>query len=213
MSVVIPSINCPPKDTSEVERQVKLAAKFATWVHLDIADGVFTFHKSWNEPENWPANLTLGLEIHCMTEKPGRIIADWLDAAPVQRFIVHEETLTPEIFDELQVIVRTRGRSLMLALNPETKAEKLKPYLKHALQFQVLAVHPGLSGQKFLPLTLKKIAWIRHHIPDAIIEVDGGMNPETARAARRAGADILVSHEYIFSSKNPAAAYAELARL
>jgi ribulose-phosphate 3-epimerase len=108
---------------------------------------------------------------------------------------------------------RARGKSVMLALNPETNVEVVKLYRDHALQFQILAVHPGLSGQKFQPRVLGKIAWLRAHLPNAIIEVDGGITPEIAKRCRAAGADILVSEHYIFDSQDPARAYAELAKI
>ena len=64
-------------------------------------------------------------------------------------------------------------------------------------------MNPGLAGQKFLPLALEKVKWLKYAIPDAIIEVDGGITPETAKWAKDAGADIIVSASYIFGSKEP----------
>lgn len=145
-----------------------------------------------------------------MVENPLALITVWNHIPSVKRFIVHVETVTPETFHVIQEKVRSRGKSIMLALNPETPVSRLEPYLDHAIQFQILAVHPGLSGQKFLPLVLKKISWIRERMPNAIIEVDGGITPEVARRARHAGADILVSDHYVFDHADPVKAYEEL---
>ena len=101
----------------------------------------------------------------------------------------------------------------MLASNPETPAKKLAPYCEHCKLFQVLAVHPGPASQKFLPLTLAKVRFLRRNVPDAIIEVDGGIIPATARRVAAAGADIAVAGSYIFGSNDPAAAYDDLVHL
>jgi ribulose-phosphate 3-epimerase len=210
MAEVIVSINCYVKDSACVASKLAIAQTFSAWVHLDIADGVFTFHKSWNEPGQWSGLCMLPTEVHLMVEDPLSAATLWNSVPNVKRFIVHAETVQPATFHALQEKVRGKGKSVMLALNPETPVDAVKPYVDKVLQFQVLAVHPGLSGQKFLPLVLDKIAWLRSHVPNAIIEVDGGITPETARLARSVGADILVSEHYIFGSPDPAAAYREL---
>jgi ribulose-phosphate 3-epimerase len=77
----------------------------------------------------------------------------------------------------------------------------------------VLAVLPGAAGQKFLSEDLEKIMVLRQASPSAIIEVDGGMNPETARLVKTAGADTIVSASYIFGSGDPKKAYEELRKI
>ena len=211
MATIIPSINCPPGATGSVYDRLASAKRFgAPRVHLDLADGVFTFHKTWNEPGRWPAGKVPRAEVHLMVEDPRRAVADWERVDGVDRFIVHVESVTPAMFRVLAAALRRRSKSVMLAVAPETSPRALRPYLKDAIQFQILAVHPGLSGQKFLPRSLEKIAWLRRESPNAIIEVDGGITPEVAALARRAGADILISDHYIFDSPNPAKAYREL---
>lgn len=98
----------------------------------------------------------------------------------------------------------------MLAVRPETPAEKLMAYFKKVSEFQVLAVYPGPSGQKFQTLVAKKIKFLRHEMPNATIEVDGGINEETAKLAKSFGADIAVSASYIFNSSDPKEAYEKL---
>ena len=96
---------------------------------------------------------------------------------------------------------------VMLALNPETSIEEILPYLDSFLFVQLLAVSPGPSGQDFNSLILEKIELLRERSLDIVIEVDGGMNLETAKAVKEAGTDIITSASYIFDSVNPAAAY------
>jgi ribulose-phosphate 3-epimerase len=86
----------------------------------------------------------------------------------------------------------------------------MNPYLKHSRLFQVLAVQPGPSGQPFLSSVLEKIRFLREEHPDATIEVDGGINLETAKLVKEFGADTIVSSSYIFNSPDPKRAYQEL---
>ncbi len=221
MSIIIPSINCPPKATGCVYDRIAAAKKMfaslpaeasaqAGRVHLDIADGVFTFHKTWDEPERWPHPHAPGVEVHLMVEDAQEHVSRWIGVPGADRFILHAETAGPAAFRAIAERLRRRGKSVMLAISPETSVHAFEPYLEDVLQFQFLAVHPGLSGQRFLPRTIEKITWLRRRVPGAIIEVDGGITPEVAALAHRAGADMLVSGSYIFDSPDPARAYKEL---
>lgn len=208
---VIPVINCP--DARCVEERAAVLGDFLTpgrFVHVDVADGVFTFHKTWNDTEGWRAlGLPYPLEVHLMVEHPESWIAPWL-AAGAKRFVVHAETIDEDSLEIIGARCRAAGAELALSSDPETPPEDLTPYLHAVSRFQVLCVNPGLAGQKFLPLTLEKIGWLKTAVPHAIIEVDGGIMPETARWAKDAGADIIVSASYIFNSKDPGKAYEEL---
>ena len=215
---VIPVINC--SDLRCVRERLEKAKTFLApgeLIHLDVADGVFTFHKSGVSPAEW-ANLRapFAAEVHLMVERPEAHADAWL-AAGAKRLIVHAEAADARAFAAIAEKCRARGAEAMLSSNPETKISQLAPFLGGAGRppltklFQVLAVHPGPAGQKFLPLTLMKARLLRKKIPDAIIEVDGGIAPAAARRAEVAGADIVVSGTYIFESGDPAAAYRELA--
>lgn len=220
---VIPVINCP--DLSCVRERVAAARAFlreGDLLHLDVADGAFTFHRSWADPTEW-ANLRapFALEVHLMVERPEKYIEPWL-AAGAKRFVVHAETVDVKTFAAIAERCARRGAAAMLSSNPETKVAHLAPFFGGGAGgasgagvklFQVLAVHPGPAAQKFLPLTLDKIRSLRRHVSDATIEVDGGITPATARRAQRAGADIVVAGTYIFKSSDPAAAYGEIANL
>ena len=211
---VIPVINCP--NFGCVREKVEIAKAFLEeghFLHLDVADGAFTFHKTWGNPAEWAGlRAPFALEVHLMVERPEQYIERWL-AAGAKRFIVHVETLERNSFEWILQECKRHGAEVMLASNPETPVKKLEPYLKRCAAFQVLSVDPGPAGQKFLPLTLEKVKFLRRKMPDATIEVDGGMVPATARRAGSAGADVVVSGSYIFGSGDPTAAYDELVRL
>ncbi len=211
---VLPVINCP--NLRCVRERVDAAKAFlenGTFFHLDVADGAFTRHKTWASPTEW-ANLRapFNLEVHLMVERPETYIDRWL-AVGARRFIMHVETIKEKTFNAIREKCVAHGAEVMLALNPETSVKKLEPYFGKIARFQVLAVYPGPAGQKFLPLTLAKVRFLRRKMPHAIIEVDGGIVPQTARRAKAAGADVVVSGNYIFGNDDPAAAYGNLVHL
>jgi ribulose-phosphate 3-epimerase len=211
---IIPVLNCP--DRADAEEKIAVAKKFlkeGDFLHIDVADGIFTFHKTWNDPAGWAAlRSPFPVEVHLMVEHPEEWIAPWL-AAGAKRFIVHAETIDKDSFKLIAAKCAAGHAELILSSNPETPPEDLTPYLHDISRFQVLCVIPGLAGQKFLPLALDKVKWLKYALPDAIIEVDGGIMPETARWAKDVGADTIVSASYIFGSKDPGKAYEELKRI
>ncbi|MEK9180151.1 MAG: ribulose-phosphate 3-epimerase [Patescibacteria group bacterium] len=210
---VIPAVNCHLGDTKCVEEKVRAAEKFAGWIHLDVADGKFTLNKTWADPTGWAGFRTkLKLEVHLMVEEPEKYISQWL-AAEAKRFVLHVETLTPKTARLILEEAQKHGAEIMLTLNPETSVEVLRPYFKLFGYYQVLSVHPGFAGQKFLPLSLNKLRFLRKELPDVRIQIDGGVNAETGKLSKEAGADILLASSYIFGSKNPKKAYETLKKL
>ena len=100
-----------------------------------------------------------------------------------------------------------------LLLIAESLSAGIFPLLKHFDFFLVLAVSAGQSGDSFNEMALEKIKFLREKTPQAIIEVDGGVNFETAKMVKEAGANIIVSSSYIFDSPDPAGAFQELKNL
>ena len=174
------------------------------WIHLDVGDGKFTPNITWGlKPEEVEiAGLpTPGLdwEVHLMVFDPETAGEEWLKAG-ARRVIVHLETIKNFSLRE----------ETGLAISPSTPVEKLEPYLGKISFIQILAVNPGLAGQVFDKSVLDKIKFIKTRYPEKTVEVDGGINLETAQLAKSAGADIVVSASYIFKSQNPKEAYQEL---
>ncbi|MEE8131899.1 MAG: ribulose-phosphate 3-epimerase [Candidatus Paceibacterota bacterium] len=211
---IIPAINC--SDFNCVKEKLEKVAEFSDWVQLDIADGKFTNYKTWSKTEELQElrskNYELGklnLEIHLMIEEPEKVVGDWVKAG-VKRIIVHLEAI-----DSGFIIHDSRFKNIEigLAINPDTPVEKLVPYLDGIKFVQILAVNPGLAGQKFQPNVLDKIKFLKENYPDVKIEVDGGINLETAKLCKDAGADIVVSASYIWNSDNPKEAFEKLKNL
>ncbi len=221
MARVIPVINCHHGDKACVEGKLAVLRDFTDRAHLDIADARFTLNASWAEPEEWKKiGKGIHLEAHLMVEEPAMLLTGWLDAG-AERIIVHLEALQSppyhagsvearELIQKMKGICDTRGAMFVLALNPETPFEALLPYTSLVNDFCLLAVHAGPAGQPFLPLTLQKVRALRAAIPNAKIEVDGGITPETARQAFAAGATSVCAGTHIFANAAPAHAFAAL---
>lgn len=210
--IVIPSVNA--SNFFLVKKGLAKVRKLgARWVHLDIADGKFTKIRLWNNPKELRVishKLRVNLEAHLMVKNPDAVLGDWLKSG-VKRLIVHLES-AKDIKAMVQQCRKAKAE-LALAINPQTPVEKLLPYKNQIKQVLILAVAPGLAGQKFGQGQLKKIRSLRRLMPNVKIEVDGGINLETAKLCKKAGADILVSASYIFNNKNPKIAYQQLKKL
>ena len=206
---VIPGINCSNLECVK-ERFQKIKEFGSFWAQLDVSDGKFTPNKNWFEPAdiaeiigNFPE---IKVELHFMVENPDVIIGDWLKTG-IRRIIVHIETaknisLIKELCEKYNV-------ELMLSIAPYTPTQEILPYLNSVKYVQLLAVHPGLSGQKFHNIT-DEIKLLKTNAPQIKIEVDGGITPETAKLVKQAGADIVAATSYIFGSPNPRKTYEEL---
>ena len=239
---IIPAINC--ENFECVKEKLQKAAEFFSdlpagasqsrakegWAQIDIADGKFTPHKTWNNPKDL-SNIkdqlsNINLEIHLMLENPLDAIDNWIKAE-VKRIIVHYEAICEEAArnednDETDIInfllekCSNQGVELGLAINPDTPVDKIIIHLDRVRFIQILAVNPGLAGQQFQAITLQKIKFLKELNDDysnVIIEVDGGINLEIAKMCKEAGADILISSSYIWGSENPKSVYKELVDL
>ena len=196
MIQIIPAINV--EKFEDLIKQVRAVEPYAGWVHFDAADGTFTSNEIWHEPFDLLNFKTdLFIEVHLMVAKPEKKIDRWL-VPWVRRVIVHFETVR----DLNEIIKKCRKAKVEIgvAINPETPEGVLKPFCEKVDLIQILAVKPGLAGQKFDERALRKIHHLRRLCPLSIIEVDGGIQVGVARQAVRAGADILVSASAIFGT-------------
>jgi ribulose-phosphate 3-epimerase len=182
-------------------------------VHLDVTDGVFSPHETWADAVAWTALAApFKLEVHLMVRKPEEFVGPWL-AAGAKRLIVHTESLAWESAEAIANTCRKHDAELMLSFNPETPVEAGNAFMSLFSEFQILAVHPGPGSQKFMPVALEKISAIRMKFPHAIIEVDGGIVPDVARAVKDAGADTATSDHFIWGGDDPGNAYGELKQI
>lgn len=198
MSEVIPSINV--RTFEEVKERIAKVEPYVKWCHLDVTDGVFSKHETWRNPSDLlNFETSLNIEVHLMINDPEQAVDKWL-VPPIKRVIVHLEAIK----DLDQIIKKCRDKNIEigLAINPETAWENLWPFFGKVDLIQTLAVYPGPSGQELRAEIFDKIKNIRQYCEQCIIEVDGGINPETAKKAVESGANLLVAGNAIFSSEN-----------
>ena len=186
--------------------------KGADLLHVDVMDGHFV------------PNLTMGpdmcrglrrhfpdtfLDVHLMVERPDLFIEPFA-AAGANLLSFHVEvcrSLRPDGLDPRAVIDAIRAKGLLagIVVNPPTDVRTLEPWLAQVDLVLVMSVNPGRSGQKFIDGALDKLRWIKPRIgPATRLEIDGGINPDTAPLAAQAGADTLVTASALFGSADRA---------
>ena len=188
----------------------------ADWLHLDIMDGVFVPNISFGFPviEAIAPLARKPLDVHLMITQPGKFISR-LQALGTFMMNVHYEACL-HLHRTVQEIKKA-GMKAGVTLNPHTPVSMLEDILPDVDMVLLMSVNPGFGGQEFIPQSVEKIARLKEMILrknlSTLIEVDGGINLETARLALDAGADILVCGNSIFSAENPEETIAKLKAL
>lgn len=205
---VIPAINAAsPEEAAVLVEKAKGFLKAGDWLHFDVSE-INTWSSQDLKRSCEDLNI-VNIEVHLMSSNYEEFLQTWLEAG-AKRIIVQIEILKD--LEYLLEAAHKFGAEVGLAVAPDTAVEELNVYLNKINFFQILAVTPGASGQPFQEKVVPKIRWLRQQKPNAIIEVDGGINLKTAELVRQAGADIIVSSSYIFNSADPALAYGNLTR-
>ena len=195
-------------DFAQLADDVERVAAEADLLHVDVMDGHFVPNLTIGPPvvKSLRKRTDLHLDCHLMVDNPGELLEDFADAG-ADGCTVHIELGDPR---PLFAAMRELGLRVGLTHNPETPVEAVLPYIEEIDVLLFMSVHPGFGGQAFIPSVLDKLTAARRVVDDGglsvELEIDGGINRETAPRAAAAGADILVAGSAIFHADDPAAA-------
>jgi ribulose-phosphate 3-epimerase len=194
---VVPSVLT--KNYEELERKIRILENLTDIIQIDIMDNELVPNISVKVDELKNLVTKAKLEMHLMVKRPSEYIEPFAEMG-ASRAIFHIECSE----DALETINNIRKLNMEpgIAINPPTPIEKIQPFLNIVDIVLVMGVNPGFQGQSFIPETLDKVRAIKAIKNDLIIEVDGGVNPETGPDLIKAGVDILNVGSYLFNGKS-----------
>ena len=192
-------------DFAHLESELKkITVGGADWVHLDIMDGVFVPNLSMGIPvvEAMRPYTALPFDVHLMIIHPKKYVPQFCKAgADIISFHVEAEDDPMETIDAIVA----GGAKPAMVVKPGTPAEAVFPYLDKLYMVLVMTVEPGFGGQSFQPDMMDKVRAIKARAPQVLVEVDGGINPETVKISAQADVDVCVAGTAVFRAEDTAA--------
>ena len=179
----------------------------ADYIHLDVMDAHFVPNLTFGAPIVGAIRpyTKLPFDVHLMISEPLRYVDDFLKAgADIISFHLEAESSVRETIRA----IRAGGAKPAVALKPKTPVEAVLPFLDDLDMVLVMTVEPGFGGQSFMAPMMDKVRTLKAH--GAFVEVDGGINPQTAVAAKEAGVDVCVAGTSVFHAPDAAKAIATL---
>ena len=205
MTIVSPSLLAA--DFLHLDNEIEMINRSeAEWLHLDVMDGVFVPNISFGFPvlEAVAKKCTKALDVHYMIVHPELYIKQTAKLGAMMMNVHYEASL--HLHRTVQEI-HAAGMKAGVTLNPTTPVCVLEDIVNDVDMVLLMSVNPGFGGQKFIENTIKKVGRLRELLDragsHALIEVDGGVQAETAPRLVKAGADVLVSGSYVFKSTDP----------
>lgn len=198
-------------DFGKLQEEITSVEPYADWLQVDVMDGHFVPNVSFGVPVLRCIRTSLPLDIHLIVENPQDRIAEFL-ALNVSNITFHAEVTDSKERRNLMEAIRAGGVTAGIAINPETTLDAVLDVLDAVDLLLVMSVEPGFEGQEFIEGVLPKVKEARRKYPDLMIQMDGGIDAETAPRCIAAGADNLVAGSFIFGSRDRAEAIASLRR-
>ncbi|MHC4894817.1 MAG: ribulose-phosphate 3-epimerase [Planctomycetota bacterium] len=175
----------------------------ADWLHVDVMDGHFVPNLTLGPPvvKSIHSVARIPLDVHLMIDEPVRYAEAFVQAGAHVVTFHHE--VTGDGSGEAIEAVRDAGAALVgMSINPDRPVEVLEPYLDRLDLVLVMSVFPGFGGQKFMPEVLSKVTRLRELGFEGLIEMDGGIAPETIQDCAAAGTDVFVAGSAIFNAED-----------
>ncbi len=200
--IVSPSILSA--DFANLERDIhRVEVSGADWLHVDVMDGHFVPNITIGVPvvASVKKVAKIPLDVHLMIENPRKYVEPFAHAgADILTF--HYEAVKEDEISDLIKYIKSFGMKAGMSIKPKTHADKCFMFLEELDMLLVMTVEPGFGGQMFMADCAEKINQIREKSEDIIIQVDGGINKETAEICKGNGANSLVAGSYIYKSDN-----------
>ena len=205
MPKVIVSPSILSSDFANLGRDIRMIEKAgADWVHIDVMDGHFVPNISIGIPvvKSIRKVTKLPFDVHLMIENPKKYIKAFADAgADIITF--HFEAVERKDVVAIADYIKSLGLKAGISIKPKTNVEEIIEYIGYIDLILIMTVEPGFGGQQFIPECAQKISILRQFADEKlVIQVDGGINSQTARVCTRLGANSLVAGNYIFNAEN-----------
>ena len=203
--IIAPSILS--MDFSKIPQQLREIEKSeAKWLHIDIMDGHFVPNLTFGPDfvKSLRAQTSLFLDVHIMVSDPEYFSTVFIDAGADLITFHYEAMKDPESVLALIRKIKGKGIKAGLSIKPSTPVQLLYPFLKELDLVLIMSVNPGFGGQAFMPESLVKVSMLKHQITmmesKCLIQIDGGINQDTAVMALNSGVDCLVAGSYVFKN-------------